>query len=123
MMVEALEELHSSMDATPSLRPVFLWKSAEVPCIPSSAETGFIIVSGGQEMQVKLSLNVLISHFHTADTTLNWADSTLWTVDDDTPHPVASRKLTFRGTEFRILTVNRDVSSAFYKLTLGDPNV
>ena len=100
----------------------FTWKGAEVLCVPSSLRAGQAIQVGGFEREITLTLIVRKEHFLTADSTLVTVDSELWTVDSDMPHPVAGKKLTFRGKTYRILSAKESAPRSHYELDLGDPN-
>lgn len=99
----------------------FTWKNAEVPCVARTLnatngwETG-PLVDGST-----LRLYVLKENFLTVDSTLVTVDSELFTADSDMPHPVAGRKLTFRGKEWRISAAREAGTRSHYELDLISP--
>lgn len=100
----------------------FTWKGASVVCVPHLFSNGTTLEVGGFVSDTDWTLHVLKSVFLTADSTLVSVDSILYTSDNGTPHPVAGRKLTFRGLERRILSVDEDASRSFYRLRIITPN-
>jgi len=100
----------------------FTWKSSEVPCVPSDARVGITLSQGGFERTVELSLIVRRNEFLSIDTTLITIDSDLWTADSDKPHPVAGRKLIFRGKTYRIVQARESAARSHYVLDLTDAN-
>lgn len=113
---DALTELETELGAE-----TFLWKeTAEVPCVPNQLNRGTVVVMGGHEAIVGFTLTVRKSHFLSVDSTLQTVDSELVTMDNNMPHPVAGRHLTFRGKSYKILTATEDSSRAYYKLDLAD---
>lgn len=120
---DGLAELRADLlDSTGDLRPEFLWKGATVPCVPNMADAGSELTIGGFEGTLACVLHVITSEFLTVDTTLITSDSEMFTSDNDTPTPVAGRKLTFRGKSYRIVLASMDASQAYFKLVLGTPN-
>ena len=100
----------------------FTWKGAEIPCSPSSERRGLVLsVNGGFEREVQLSLIVRRENFPTADLSTITADATDWTTDEDKPNPTAGRKLTFRGNEWRILSVTEAAGRSHFVVDLGMP--
>lgn len=100
----------------------FTWKGKEIPCVPSSLLRGTVIIVGGNEEIIDLTLFVRRIHFITFDSTLITMDNDLLTMDNDTPVPVAGRKLTFRGKQYRILTAKESGPESHFELNLADPN-
>jgi hypothetical protein len=100
----------------------FTWKGAEVICCPSGLRAGQSVELGGFMREIQLTLIVRKDHFITADSTLVTVDSVLVTMDSDMPHPVAGKKLTFRGKSYRILAAKEAATRSHYELDLGDPN-
>ena len=98
------------------------WNGVDIECIPSKLERGNTVVVGAKEVTVALSLYVLREHFISADSTIITADSTLWTADNNKPHPIGGRVLTYKGKQYRVLSVAEDPSRSFYKIVLGDVN-
>ena len=118
---EGIEELYGDLREEGD-ESMFTWKGASIECIPSNMERGLSVIVGAKEWMVSLSLYVLRTHFLSADNTLISADSTLYTADNGKPHPIAGRKLTYIGKDYRILSVTEDPSRAFYKVVLSDEN-
>lgn len=121
---DAIEEMQAdNTDLDEGAQKFLWWNDVEIECIPSSLERGLSVVFGGKEVIVRLSIYVLRSHFLSADSTLFTVDDTLqYTGDDNKPHPISGRKLTFRGKEYRIFTVTEDPSRSYYKAMLVDWN-
>ena len=116
-----LEEIEEEL-AVAGVKETFTWKGAEVPCVPNLLNRGALVVSGGHEATVGFTLVVRKSNFLSVDTTLYTADTELFTMDNNKPHPVAGRSLDFRGKNYKILTATEDPSRAYYKLDLADRN-
>ena len=116
-VADGLQDLESDLGPE-----TFTWKGVEVPCIPSSLKAGSIVVFGGHELAVTLTLVVRKSNFLTADSSLLTVDSDLVTVDQDMPHPVAGKTLVFRSKTYRILSAKEPSTRSHYELDLGDPN-
>ena len=100
----------------------FTWKGNEVTCVPSGLRAGQVIAVGGFQKEIQLSLIVRRDNFISMDSTLHTVDSILFTMDNDMPHPVAGKKTTFRGKEYRILSAKESAPRSHYELDLGDPN-
>jgi hypothetical protein len=103
---------------------VFLWTNSEgtqveVDCVPSSDRESNIPIAGGFSDESGFTLAVLFSDWITADSTVITVDSTLVTVDSDgKKHPMAGRKITFRGKRWRISSVTLSACGSHYELTL-----
>ncbi len=100
----------------------FTWKGVEVLCVPSGLRAGQSIEVGGFMREIQFTLIVRREHFITADSTLITVDSVLFTADSDMPHPVAGKKIVFRGKDYRILAAREAAPRSHYELDLGDPN-
>jgi hypothetical protein len=120
-IADALTELETDCGDSDGAQ-AFTWKTAEIPCVPDTLLRGTEVVIGGKEWTVQFSLTVRKSHFLSADSSLITVDSDQWTGDDVKPHPIAGRKLTFRGKVYRILSVSEDPTRAYAKLNLADSN-
>ncbi len=117
-----LEEMERDLALTPgAAAEYFTWKGAQVPCCCRAESRGLDIDLDGNGGTVAFTLIVRANQFLTADTTLTTVDSDLFTADNNKPVPVAGRKLTMRGREYRILTAKISASQAFYTLQLVDP--
>ena len=117
-----LEELNEAITGGPETG-TFTWKdTVEIPCVPGMIGRSAVAVPGGHEIVVQASILVLHSNFLSADSTIHTVDSELYTVDNNRPHPVAGRTLTYRGKEYRILTVLASPCRTYYKLDLADKN-
>ncbi len=101
----------------------FTWKNtAVIPCVPSTLERGQVIVSGGSEVTVRLTLNVRLSQFVSADSTIITADSELYTADSDRPRPVAGQTLLYYGRSYRIASAKIAAGLSHVSLVLIDAN-
>ena len=117
---EAIDALHDELTDADLGAPTFTWKNVEVECVPNQLNKGVVVISGGAEMVIGFTLVVRRDNFRSADSTIITVDSELYTADDNLPHPVAGRELTFRGRNYRILTATEDSSRAYYKLDLAN---
>jgi hypothetical protein len=103
---------------------VFLWTNSEgtqveVDCVPSSDRESNIPIAGGFQDESGFTLAVLLSDWITADSTVVTVDSTLFTADSNgRQHPVAGRKIIFRGKRWTIESVNLAACGSHYDLTL-----
>lgn len=102
--------------------PTFTWKTVEIDCIPMMSNAGAVDMEGGIEASFSCSLIVRIRDFLSADSTLVTTDSDIYTVDSGVPLPLVGKLVTFRQKSQRILMTSIDASSAFMKITLGNPN-
>lgn len=88
--------------------PVFTWKGRSIPCTPSTLSEANSIALGGVEETVTLTLYCLMAEFRsvvTADSTLITIDSELYTMDlDGQRRPVVGRKVTFAGSDYRVMS-------------------
>ncbi len=116
---DGIDELMTDIS---DVTPKFTWNAVEIDCIPMMADTGALIVIGGIESTFTCSLIVRIRDFLSADSTLVTADSDIYTVDAGVPVPLVGKLVTFRQKSQRILMTSIDASSAFIKVTLGNPN-
>ena len=116
-----LEEIEEELSVA-GVKETFTWKGAEVPCVPDQLEAGTILESGGKAWEINFRLRVRKSHFLTVDTTLVTADSELYTMDNNRPHPVAGRRMIFRGRDFKIHRAGEDSSRAYYTIVLISPH-
>ena len=89
-------------------KPSFLWKNRAIACTPSTLSESNAIAMGGVEETVTLTLYCLMSEFRsvvTADSTLLTIDSELFTMDlDGQRKPVVGRKVTFAGSDHRVMS-------------------
>ena len=102
--------------------PKFTWNAVEIDCIPMMADSGALIVIGGIEATFTCALIVRIRDFLSADSTLVTVDSDIYTMDAGVPVPLVGKLVTFRQKSQRIIMTSIDASSAFLKITLGNPN-
>lgn len=102
--------------------PVFTWKGAEIPCVPSTLDVGSTVVIGGYEVTLTTVLRVERSEFLTADSTLVSVDSTAYTVDNGKPTPMSGKTLIYNGATYRIQRTTFSPDGAFLSIFLGDPN-
>lgn len=113
-LVHGLAELE---DLTGS--ETFTWNGAPVLCVARSLLGTNAWEPGGLADNSTVRLYIRKEVFLTADSTLVTVDSELWTVDSDMPRPVAGRKLTFRGKEWRINSAREAGTRSHYELDLG----
>ena len=113
----ALTRLRGDLDS-----PTFTWREASIPCVPNTLGIGSVIAVGGYEMTVGLSLYVDRAEFMSVDSTLISVDSELYTSDNDLPTPMSGKKITYRGTVYRIITARFSACQTFLVLTCGDQN-
>jgi len=99
-------------------------QSVEIECIPSNAERGLLALIGGQEYFVSLTLIVKRSVFVSVDWSgIGTMDSdSAFTADASKPHPIAGKKVQFRGKNYKVGTCSEDPSRAYYRLNLVDLN-
>lgn len=100
----------------------FTWHNKDVLCVPTGLDSGLSIGVGPKGEDITGRLVVRRSQFITADLTLFTVDYDLWTMDNQTPTPVAGKKLIFRGRERRILSAKEDGSRGHYTLELTSAN-
>ena len=122
MIRDGIDELMIDLSDADLTTPKFTWKTVGIDCIPMMADTGALLVIGGLESTFTCSLIVRIRDFLSADSTLVTADSDIYTVDSGVPVPLVGKLVTFRQKSQRILMTSIDASSAFIKITLGNPN-
>lgn len=100
---------------------VFTWKSALIPCVPTTLGRGVQIDAFGNVIQIDLTLIVRCNEFLTADSTLVSVDSELYTVDNDRAVPITGYTLTFRGKLYRIISAKEDPLRSHFSISLADP--
>lgn len=97
----------------------FTWNNAAVRCVARSliGTNGWEV--GGLADNSTVRLYVRKEVFLTVDSSLVTIDSELWTIDSDMPHPVAGRKLNFRGKDWRINSAREAGTRSHYELDIG----
>jgi hypothetical protein len=100
----------------------FTWNGAEVLCVARTLVGTNAWEPGGLADNSTERLYVRKENFLTADSTLVTVDSELFTADSEMPHPVAGRKLTFRGSVWRINSAREAGTRSHYELDLSSAN-
>jgi hypothetical protein len=116
----ALEELENDSGATQKL---ILPSGAEIPCVPGMLSDADRLIEGGFESAARCVVLVRCGNFVTADMTTITVDSDLFTADNNTPRPHASKRCEFRGQAMRVLVSAEDASRAYLRLTLGPDHI
>jgi hypothetical protein len=81
---------------------VFTFKGQDYECIPSSRGKSDILGEGGFGIDADLSLTVLKELF------------------TDGVYPLSQQRLTYKGVDYRILTVKQESTDGFIKLLCAD---
>lgn len=119
--------------------PVIVWRGFVFPCIHSTAKRGTMLVFGGQEVTVSMSITLrksVESIAITADSTIYTVDSDALTMDNDgttqtiaevaasgtnvQPVPVPG-KIMYQGRhKYRIVAVADGIGGAHWEIDLED---
>jgi hypothetical protein len=91
-------EIHADLDS-----PTCTYLGTAYDCIPSGNSRGTTLALGGFEVEIEFSLRIRID-------------------DLGDVVPVAGKRITYAGTEYKIAAAYRDGSGAFFCLMLQDPN-
>ena len=93
--------------------------AVDVACVPSSDRESNIPIAGGFQDESGFTLAVMLADWITADSTIITVDSTIYTADSSgRQHPVAGKKITFRGKRWTIDSVNLAACGSHFDLTL-----
>lgn len=98
----------------------FRWKNKDIPCVPSSLSRDTILVIGGEQVNIGLTLIVRWDNFTTADSEFITADSGEITADNETPMPVADDFLEFEGVTYKVELVRKLATKGLVEFVLRD---
>lgn len=100
--------------------PTFVWKGAEIPCVPNSVATQADPGLGGFDMSIGIRIFIDAREFFSVDTTAVTVDSNIYTADDDRPVPVSGKLCGYNGQTYRIESARLSPDKAFVVIALVD---
>ena len=103
----------------------FTWQGASYACLASSLKRGTVIVVGGKEVEISLTLFVrkeVLPTQVTVDSLVITADSTAYKADNMSAPPRSGNKLTHRNITYRVAAVAEVAGGSHWEIDLMDVN-
>lgn len=85
--------------------PVFTWLGTDYDCTASTLRRGTVLIVGGLEAEIALTLSVVISE-----------------MEDAASQPTAGKTLIYDSVTYRIARVGKIVGSSHYEIELISPH-